>query len=219
MKRLLFVILAALALSGCMTANQLAGEKAYYEAMASLTKARETQPIFEMTPATPGQPIVLGNVGTFKVYAQPQGGTEQKLQQYVHRDYAAPWLNLIGTAANIAIPWWGAYKMVDAVAGIVPQTGHNNTTITTSTTGNNNKTQLAGDMNLTASGGTSGKEGSGGGVTITNPSLIYDASDSTHNPTIMEPQQPVIVMQPPPVIVEQPPPVIVGPSYPPVTTQ
>ena len=69
MKKLLAIIVSALVLSGCMTANMLEAEKAYYQAAVQMQQARAAQPLFEMTPAKAGEPITLGNVGSFKVYA------------------------------------------------------------------------------------------------------------------------------------------------------
>jgi hypothetical protein len=214
------ILLAAFValLLGCgPSANQLAGEKAFYEAKVSLSKAASSQPVFEMVSGDPGKPIVLENVSAIRVFQLPAGNSGENLSQYQQRDYAQPWINLVGTTMSVGLPWWGAYKMVGAVADVVGKTGNvtntGNTTTTTSiaTTGNNNKTQIAGDMNLTATTGA----GNGGTITIDTPSLIYDASDSTHAPTVVEQPPPVIVEQPPPVIVEQPAPVIVEPSYPP----
>jgi hypothetical protein len=198
MKSLLWLLLL-IPLTGCMTANQLAGEKAYYEAKVAMSQRATSQPIFEMTAADATQPIILQNVSALRVFQLPASNGSDGLNQYVQRDYAAPWVNLIGTAVSVAAPWYGAYKMVSAVAGVIPQTGNNNTNI--STTGNNNKTQIAGSQTITAIASGDGS------LTIDTPSVINDSSNSTHAPTIMEPS---------PVIVTQPPPVIVNPSYPPV---
>jgi len=214
MKRNLIVLLAigvCVSLIGCgPTANQLAGERAFYEAKVSLSRQTSSQPIFEMTAGDPNQPIVLQNVSAIRVFQLPANAANDGLSQYAQKDYAQPWLNIVGTALSVGLPWWGAYKMVGAVADVVGKTGNvtntGNTTTTTSiaTTGNNNKTQIAGDMNLTATTGA----GDGGSIVIDTPTLINDESDSTHAPTVVDP---VIVEQPPPVVV------VVEPSYPPAT--
>ena len=56
MKKLLAIIVTALVLTGCMTANMLEAERSYYQAAVQLQQARAAQPLFEMTPAVPDQP-------------------------------------------------------------------------------------------------------------------------------------------------------------------
>jgi hypothetical protein len=200
MKKICSIILIlTLALMGCgPTANQLAGEKAFYEAKVALSKAASSQPVFEMVSGDPTKPIVLENVSAIRVFQLPAGNSGESLSQYQQRDYAQPWINLVGTALSVGLPWWGAYKMVGAVADVIPKTGNTNTI---TTTGDGNKTQIAGDLSITATQNA-------GAVTITEPSIIHD---QTSVPTVVE--------QPPPIIVTQPPPVIVEPSYPPVTVE
>ena len=68
MKKLLTIIVTALVLSGCMTANMLEAEKTYYQAAVQMQQAKAAQPLFELTPAKAGEPITLGNV-----YSSGQG--------------------------------------------------------------------------------------------------------------------------------------------------
>jgi hypothetical protein len=176
-------------ITGCgPTKNQLLAEQSYYAAKIALSKQVTSQPIFEMTAGDPKQPIVLQNVAALRVFQLPASAGNDGFNQYVQKDYAAPWLNLIGTTLSVVAPWYGAYKMVDAVAGVIPKVG-NTTSITTN--GDGNKTQIAGDLSISATGNA-------GTVSFGTPTVI---SDNTSTPTV--------VMQPPPVIVE--------PSYAPTT--
>jgi hypothetical protein len=115
MKKLLTIIVTALVLSGCMTANMLEAERSYYQAAVKLQQARSAQPLFELTPAVPDQPIVLGNVGSFKVYA-PVAGSDKEIKQYVQQDYVGPWLRVV----SAALPWigvWGVAHEMGKAAG------------------------------------------------------------------------------------------------------
>ena len=128
MKRIIFVILAALALSGCMTANQLAAEKSYYEAMATMQKAREAQPIFVMEAAQAGKPIVLENVASIKVYSAGPA-IETVLRQYQHRDFTPSW---VAPLANVLTPFAALY----GGSLLLKQAGGASYTQTVSGTGN-----------------------------------------------------------------------------------
>ena len=115
MKKLLAIIVTALVLSGCMTANMLEAERSYYQAAVKLQQARSAQPLFELTPAKAGEPIVLGNVGSFKVYA-PVAGSDKELKQFTHVDYIGPWLRVV----SAALPWigvWGVAHEMGKAAG------------------------------------------------------------------------------------------------------
>ena len=197
MKRYLFCISCLLvaaygvALMGCgLSKNQLAAEQSFYASKVMMSKQSTSQPIFEMTAADSSKPIILQNVSALRVFQLPAGNGNDELRQYVQKDYSAPWLNLLGTTLSVALPWYGAYKMVGAVADVIPKTG-NTTNITTK--GDGNKTQIAGDLSITATGNA-------GDVSIGNPAVI---SDNTSMPTV--------VTQPEPTVV------IVDPSYPPTT--
>lgn len=133
MKKLLCLIML-LALVGCgPSLNQLIGEQEYYKARVALAKQMSSQPIFEMIPAKPGEPIVLGNVGSFKVF-MPVANSGENLKQYLHTDYAQKWVGLIGTTVSIAAPWLGAWGIVHEVSKIAgPSTTYNQ-----SVTGTNN---------------------------------------------------------------------------------
>ena len=115
MKKLLAIIVTALVLSGCMTANMLEAERSYYQAAVKLQAAKAAQPLFELTPAKAGEPITLGNVGSFKVYA-PVAGSNKKLKQFTHVDYVGPWLRVV----SAALPWigvWGVAHEMGKAAG------------------------------------------------------------------------------------------------------
>jgi hypothetical protein len=129
MKRLLIVILV-LALTGCMTANMLDAEKSYYQAIVKLQAAKAAQPLFELTPAKEGEPIVLGNVGSFKVFA-PVYGSDKEIKQYVQQDYVGPWLRVV----SAALPWIGAWGIAHEVA---KSAGDTITSYNQSVSGSNN---------------------------------------------------------------------------------
>jgi hypothetical protein len=76
-----------------------------------MQQQKASQPIFELTPAKKGEPIVLGNVGSFKVYA-PVAGQDRELRQYTQTDYVGPWLRVV----SAALPWIGAWGIAHEVA-------------------------------------------------------------------------------------------------------
>ena len=113
--KILAIIVSALVLTGCMTANMLEAERSYYQAIVKLQQAKAAQPLFELTPAKAGEPITLGNVGSFKVYA-PVSGSERELSQYKQTDYVGPWLRVV----SAALPWigvWGVAHEIGKAAG------------------------------------------------------------------------------------------------------
>ena len=113
--KILAIIVSALVLSGCMTANMLEAERSYYQAAVKLQQARAAHPLFELTPAKAGEPITLGNVGSFKVYA-PVAGNNHELKQYTQTDYVGPWLRVV----SAALPWigvWGVAHEMGKAAG------------------------------------------------------------------------------------------------------
>ena len=115
MKRLACITLTVLVLTGCMTANMLEAERSYYQAAVQLQQARAAHPLFELTPAKAGEPITLGNVGSFKVYA-PVAGSDKELKQFTHVDYIGPWLRVV----SAALPWigvWGVAHEMGKAAG------------------------------------------------------------------------------------------------------
>ena len=115
MKKLLAIIVTALVLSGCMTANMLEAERSYYQATVQMQQAKAAHPLFELTPAKAGEPITLGNVGSFKVYA-PVAGSDKEMRQYTQTDYVGPWLRVV----SAALPWigvWGVAHEMGKAAG------------------------------------------------------------------------------------------------------
>jgi len=114
MKKLLGIILI-IALAGCGPSQaQLQGERDFYSAKVAMAAQRSAQPLFEMVSSDPGKPIVLTNVAAIRVYQSPQGQVDD-FKQYVHQDYAAKWVNLIGQTAGIAAPWLGAWGIVNSI--------------------------------------------------------------------------------------------------------
>jgi len=110
MKKLLTILIAAFLVSGCMTANMLEAERSYYQAVVQMQTQKASQPIFELTPAMEGMPIILGNVGSFKVFAPP-AGSDKELRQYVQTDYISPWLRVV----SAAMPWLGAWGIAHEI--------------------------------------------------------------------------------------------------------
>ena len=152
---------------GCMTKNQLLAEQSYYDARVKLSEKRAAQPLFEMVAQNSAEPIILQNVAAIRVF-QPLANGDKEFQQYSQRDYAAPWLNLIGTTLSVGLPWFGAYKMVEAVAGIpkadiftVQNTNSGNTTTSTTTSTFTNS----------ATGGSVANMG-GGSASLSNVSTV-----------------------------------------------
>jgi hypothetical protein len=129
MKKIFYVPLVLL-ICGCMTANQLEAEKAYYEAMSKFQEQRLAVPAFEMVPSDADKPIQLINVGKFIVYNSPANNAPP-MQQYQHKDYVQPWLNVL----SMAVPWFGAWGIVHSTANAMKDMG-NSTTQTISGTGN-----------------------------------------------------------------------------------
>jgi len=185
MKRLIWLVLLCFPLlTSCMTANQLAAEKSFYEAKVAMSRQVAAQPIFEMLAADLKQPIVLQNVAAIRVFQTPTGSNDT-LNQYVQRDYAAPWLNILGAG----LPWLGAWGIVKAVGDIA---GGNYTTYNQSISGQSTgQFRVMGDLNP--------------GVITGSGNMVGGMIDQTSVPTVVE--------QPAPIIIEQPPPVIVPPSY------
>jgi hypothetical protein len=110
------------------SANQLAGEKAFYEAKVALSKAATSQPVFEMVSGDPTKPIVLENVSAIRVFQLPAQAAGDDLKQYEQKDYAAKWVGLIGTSISVAAPWLGAWGIVHEISGIAgPSTTYNQT--------------------------------------------------------------------------------------------
>jgi hypothetical protein len=109
MKRLLLIPML-LMLSGCMTANMLEAERAYYQMLSAVNSAQ--RPLLDIKIADPTKPI---NVERIIVNAP---SSSDAIKQYVQRDYVQPWLNVL----SAAVPWFGAWGIVKAVADI-PRTG------------------------------------------------------------------------------------------------
>lgn len=187
MKKLLCVVLV-LMLSGCMTANMLEAEKAYYQAVVSMQIQKASQPIFELTPAKKGEPIVLGNVGSFKVYA-PVAGQDRELRQYTQTDYVGPWLRVV----SAALPWIGAWGIAHEVA---KSAGDTITSYNQSVSGANN---TAGMRTSSITTGNMGDGNSLSGMTeindsynpttITTTTTTNTTTTTTENPPV-EPVEP-----------------------------
>ena len=178
MKKLLWLLLL-IPLMGCMTANQLAAEKSYYEAMVAMRTQQASQPIFEMTPAIKGEPIILSNIKSFKVFAPPMNSNEP-LRQYVQKDYVQPWLNVLGAA----VPWLGVWGVSSAIIGGMKDMG---TTTNMNVNGTGNSGSIVGPTHNAVSG--TGHY-VGGTIDTTHPAQVV-------NPVIVDP----VIVQPsyPPV--------------------
>jgi hypothetical protein len=205
-------------LLGCMTTNQLAAERAYYEAKVAMTKQAASQPIFEMVAGDSGQPIILPPGAALRVFQVPASSGNDGFNQYVQRDYVSPWLNLIGTTVAVAAPWVGAWGIVSAMGNVIPKTGNVSTNISDSSSRfSDSSTHSATNVKTSGTGNRTQITGDGSPATITDstgvPTIVTQPA-----PVIVPAPDPVIITQPPPVIITQPPPVIVLPSYPPATT-
>lgn len=121
MKKLLLIPLV-LMLVGCMTANQLEAEKAYYEMLTA--KQAQTSPLVRLDVADPTKPI---NLKTIEVFAPP---SNMPIAQYQQKDYVQPWLNVL----SMAVPWLGVYGVTSAVVSGMKEMG--GTTYNQSGTGN-----------------------------------------------------------------------------------
>jgi hypothetical protein len=214
MRKLIWLLLL-IPLTGCMTKNQLQAEKSYYEAMTKMQEQRAAQPLFQLIAADKDKPIIMQNVASFTVFAPPQSEDGPRLQQYVQKDYAAPWLNMFTQTLGMAAPWIGAAVIANSVAtnfkdvATHNQPANNTTNITA---GGNAMT--GGTMTQSTSTSTVMSNTVSG--TRNTATLSGTTTQSTTNPPLIVTQPPpVIVTQPPPVIVTQPPPVVVQPSYPP----
>jgi len=75
-----------------------------------MQQTKAAQPLFELTPAKEGEPITLGNVGSFKVYA-PVAGSDKEMRQYTQTDYVGPWLRVLSSA----MPWIGAWGIAHEI--------------------------------------------------------------------------------------------------------
>jgi hypothetical protein len=188
MKRLLIAPLVLLLLIGCgPTAAQLAAEKDYYTAFTA--NKQQSTPLFEILAQDPAKPMIFDNVARITVYTPPPSNGPV-LQQYQHRDYAAPWIGLIGNVLSVAVPWVALGYIANSFKDMTHSTSYNQNITGTNNTGSIRTSGNMGMGNLTGNGNQTGG--------------IFD---NTSVPTV--------VTQPTPIIVEQPAPVIVQPSYPP----
>jgi hypothetical protein len=182
----LWILLALIFLVGCgPTAAQLAAEKDYYAAFSS--KNQTQQPLFEMIASNNLEPIVLTNVARIIVYSPPAQYGPQ-IQQYQHRDYAAPWIGLLGNAVAVAAPWVGLSFIANSFKDMhLGQAGGTNYYQTVSGTNNTALTKTAGNSSL--SGGITGSSNQVGGM------FDNTAPPFTVNPVIVPAQvvNPVIV--------------------------
>lgn len=113
MKAILFLLILPILACGPSQA-QLQGERDYYQARVAMAAQRAAQPLFELVSSDAAKPIVLNNVAAIRVY-QPSQGQVEDFKQYVHQDYAAKWVGLIGQTVGIAAPWLGAWGIVNSI--------------------------------------------------------------------------------------------------------
>lgn len=182
MKRLLTGLAMALVLTGCMTANQLEAEKAYYEHLTELAAAQQSKPIFKLIATDATKPIILENVAALEVFAQPQ--PNEFARQYQHRDFTPAWVPpILQGATTVGLVYgmgWGFKKVLDS---------GNGATYNQNVTGTGNTATIRQAGNTTLSGGIAG-----------NSNMVGGMIDNTSTPTVMEPSV-HIVEQPAPVIV------------------
>jgi len=110
-----YLLILFLLLPGCITTNQLEAERAYYQMQTAVIQQHEAQPLWEMKSQDPSKPIVLENVAYIRVF-QPSTQQQNRPAQYQQTNYVAPWVGLLGNALSVAIPVWGAVKIVDTLA-------------------------------------------------------------------------------------------------------
>ena len=191
MKKLLLLIMVAFILAGCgPTALQIQAEIAFYEAIASIQKNQAAQPIFKIIAQDPTKAIMMDNVASIEVYAQPSEQAKT-IPQYVQRDYNAPAWQFATALVSTVTPWVGVGVLAHEFRNM--QTG--------SQTYYNNNVGQGATGNLRVQGNTSATSSGGGAATATG------MNDATSTPTIMEPS--VHVLEPSVHIVEQPAPRVV----------
>ena len=188
MKKALCII-AILALTGCMTQRQLEAEKAFYEHLTAVAAVQQSTPIFKMTPAKEGEPIVISNVKAFEVF-NPPPPLGDFAKQYQHRDFTPAWVPpLLGTIGNVGLVYGVGYSIKKALDSGNGSTYYQNV----SGTGNTATIRQAGHTSL--SGGITGNSNQVGGMI-----------DNTSTPTVVE-QPPPVVLEP--FVIEQPEPIII----------
>jgi hypothetical protein len=114
----LCIVAVILMLTGCMTANQLEAEKAFYQML--MAKQAQTTPLVRLDVADPTKPI---NLKTIEVFAPP---SNTPIAQYTQKDYVQPWLNVF----SMAVPWLGAWGITSSVTSAMKDMGNTNMNIT-----------------------------------------------------------------------------------------
>jgi hypothetical protein len=147
MKKLCLVVVFLLTcclMTGCMLKNNLDAEKSYYQMMTAIKTAQmqqASQPIFRLTPAKPGEPVIIQNLGALEIYQQIQ--TDKTLPpQYVHQDFG---VKAVVNVAAAAVPYAGIYGVGKVIADAVKS---NVTNYNQSITGENNTGRIAGPSAL-----------------------------------------------------------------------
>ena len=173
----IFCIIAILALMGCMTDRQLQAEKAFYSHVAAVAAAQQAQPIFKLTPAKPGDPILIENLGAIEVFNPPASITDYA-KQYQHRDFTPAW---VPAAFNAVAPLgflYGSSLLVREVGKVAGTTSYNQNVSGQST------------ANMRVQGGTTG-------IVNGTGNTVMGTQDNTATPTVVHadvvPLEPVIV--------------------------
>ena len=168
MKRWVWLLLLFPLLTSCMTANQLAAEKSFYEMLIAVQANRA--PMLDIKIADPTKPANIERI----IVNMPS--SQEAIRQYVQVNYAQPWLNLLGAG----LPWLGAWGIVKAVGDIA---GGNTTTYSQSISGQSaGQFRVMGDLtpgNITGSG-----------------NMVGGMIDQTSIPTIVEQPAPVVIYAP-----------------------
>lgn len=179
--------IVVLSLAGCMTANQLEAEKAYYEHLTAISAAQQARPLFKMIATDATKPIIMENVAALEVYAPP--ALNEYARQYQHRDFTPAWVPpILQGATTVGLVYglgWGFKKVLDS---------GNGATYNQNVTGTGNTATIRQAGNTSLSGGITG-----------NSNMVGGMIDNTSPPTVMEPSV-YIVEQPAPVIVTTPTP-------------
>jgi nucleoside-specific outer membrane channel protein Tsx len=129
---------------GCMTANQLAAEKMYYESKAAMTNQKNAAPLFQIVAQDKDKPIIMQNVASLTVFAPPSGNDNQ-WGQYQHRDFTPNWIApLMNAVAPLGILYGGSLLLKATNSSTTTSTYNN-------VTGSSNSTTLGGTIsNATA---------------------------------------------------------------------
>lgn len=169
MKKLLLIVGLAALCAGCMTDRQLQAEKAFYSHMTAVAKAQQSQPLVKITPAKPGDPILIENLGAIEVFSPPPP-LGDFARQYQHRDFTPAWvppvISAVSTVGMIYGVGYSIKKALDAGSG---------TSYYQNISGTGNTATIRQAGSTTLSGGIAG-----------NSNMIGGMIDNTADPTVVK---------------------------------